>query len=103
VQKLCAQLGEKGSSIDADIASLVKKGLSPVIQQALDSVRVIGNEQVHGGTMDLRDDERTALYLFDLVNLIADQMISQPMAVKALYEKLPPGKLDGIAQRDGKK
>ncbi len=60
IQKLCAYLGEKGKNIDDDIASLVKKGLYPLVQQALDAVRVIGNEAVHPGTLDLKDDRDTA-------------------------------------------
>ena len=31
IQKLCIELGEKGKIIDDDIASLVKKGLSPLV------------------------------------------------------------------------
>jgi len=55
IRKLCAHLGEKGKDINADIASLVAKGLNPLVQKALDVVRVIGNEAVHPGTIDLRD------------------------------------------------
>jgi hypothetical protein len=103
VQKLCKFLGESGKEINADIASLVKKGLNPLVQQALDIVRVIGNEAVHPGVIDLKDDQDTALRLFDLVNAIADQMISHPKAVKAMYEKLPEDKRKGIAERDKNK
>ncbi len=43
LQKLCKQLGESGKDINSDIANLVKKGLRPSIQKALDIVRVTGN------------------------------------------------------------
>jgi hypothetical protein len=60
IQKLCISLGEKGRNIDEDIGHLVRKGLPPLVQQALDAVRVIGNEAVHPGTIDLKDDRDTA-------------------------------------------
>ena len=68
IQKLCQHLGETGRNIDDDIASFVSKGLNPRVQQSLDIVRVIGNEAVHPGVMDLKDDRDTALRLFELVN-----------------------------------
>ncbi|MFL9955615.1 DUF4145 domain-containing protein [Paraburkholderia nemoris] len=102
VQKLCVQLGETGRNIDADIASLVKKGLNPKVQQALDIVRVIGNECVHPGELDMRDDADTATQLLLLVNLVAEQMITLPREINALYGKLPQGKRDAITARDAR-
>ena len=102
VQKLCKHLGEQGNNIDDDIASLVKKRLDPLVQKSLDIVRVIGNETVHPGVLDLRDDRDTALRLFELINSIADQMISHPKNVTDLYEKLPENKRKRIEERDGK-
>jgi hypothetical protein len=102
IQKLCAHLGEKGKNIDDDIASLVSKGLNPLVQKALDVVRVVGNEAVHPGTIDLKDDRDTALRLFGLVNAIADQMITHPKAVKEMYDLLPPGKIAAIEARNEK-
>ncbi len=102
VQKLCISLGEKGKSIDDDIASLVSKGLNPLVQKSLDIVRVIGNEAVHPGLIDLKDDRDTALRLFDLVNTIADQMISHPKHVNEMYQMLPENKRQAIEARNEK-
>ncbi len=104
IQKLCKELGESGSNINKDIASLVAKGLELEIQQALDIVRVVGNEAVHPGVIDLNDDKQLAYALFDLVNMIADRMISRPKHIGEFYKALPKSKLEGIAKRDnGKK
>jgi hypothetical protein len=102
VQKLCAELGEKGKNIDDDIASLVAKGLDPVVQQALDAIRVIGNDAVHPGQIDLRDDREAALQLFDLINFITEQMIARPKKVAAMFGRIPASKQAAIAQRNAK-
>lgn len=103
VQKLCGSLGESGKDVNADIAALVKKGLNAKIQKSLDIVRVIGNEAVHPGQIDLRDQPATATQLCSLINVIADAMITQPKAIEALYAGLPETKLQQIEQRDKSK
>jgi hypothetical protein len=100
LQKLMPHLGEKGENLDTDIGNLVKRGLPETIQQALDCVRVIGNNAVHPGELDLKDDIDTANTLFGLVNMIADAMITKPKAIKALYDKIPKGAKEAIAKRD---
>lgn len=100
IQKLCKHLGETGKNIDDDIASLVRKGLDKRVQQALDIVRVIGNQAVHPGELDLRDERPIATKLFALVNLIAEKMISEPKHVAEMYEGLPANKLKAIEKRD---
>lgn len=102
IQKLCKELGGKGKKIDDDIAELVKKGLDVLVQRALDIVRVTGNNAVHPGQVDLRDDRATAEKRFGLVNLIAERMITQPKNIAALYEGLPESSLKAIERRDGK-
>lgn len=102
IQKLCKELGEKGKNINDDIAELVKKGLPLKIQQALDYVRVVGNSAVHPGQIDLKDDKETAINLFNLINLIADVMITQPKEVDKLFNTLPQGQKDAISKRDNK-
>lgn len=101
LQKLCKQLGEPGTNINTDIASLVKKGLRPSIQQALDIIRVTGNESVHPGTLDMKDNRDVALEMFKLINLIAEVMITEPKRIDALYGTIvPEDKQKAIEVRD---
>ena len=100
IQKLCKELGEPGENLHNDIGALVSKGLDRDVQKALDSVRVIGNNAVHPGEMDLRDDRGTAETLFQLLNVIADRMLTQPRRIQEVYAKLPEGPRKGIQRRD---
>ena len=99
IQKLCNKLGEKGD-LDESIANLVKKGLPIKIQQALDIVRVIGNNAVHPGQIDLKDNRDTALQLFNLINVIAQVIISEPKEIERIYQSLPKSTKDAIEKRD---
>lgn len=100
IQKLCVSLGKPGRNLNSDIASLVKDGLPVPVQQALDVVRVIGNNAVHPGQINLKDNRETANKLFTLVNLIVQRMITQPKEIKALFDGLPDGATEGINARD---
>lgn len=101
VQKLCKHLGEPGKNINDDIGSLVKKGLPVEIQQALDIVRVIGNNAVHPGELSSEDVQQVATTLFELVNHIVEDRISRPNRLATLFTGLPSQALAGIANRDG--
>lgn len=101
IQKLCAHLGQPGRNINSDIKALVEAGLPPKVQEALDSVRVIGNNAVHPGEIDLKDDLATVAKLFKLVNFITNKMITEPKEIDEIYGSLPEDKIDGINQRDG--
>jgi hypothetical protein len=100
IQKICKHLGKPGKNINEDIAALVADGLPPKVQQALDSVRVIGNEAVHPGQMDLRDDSGTVAQLFTLTNFIIQKMITEPKEIDGIYSRLPEGKRGEIERRD---
>lgn len=102
IQKLCVHLGEKGKNLDDDIASLVAKGLDELVQRMWDIVRVTGNQAVHPGEMNLKDDPDTVVCLFGMVNLIAEKMVSVPKSVNTAYSGLPPRILAAIETRNAK-
>lgn len=104
IQLLCIELGGVGKNIDDDIGTFVKTGkINALITKALDAVRVIGNESVHPGMININDDARIAHGLFTAVNVIVEQMISSPKTIADLHSLIPPNKLAAIERRDNPK
>jgi hypothetical protein len=99
IQKLMVHLGQPGKNINEDIASLVASGLPVQIQQALDVVRVTGNNAVHPGKLDA-NDSHIAEQLFPLVNVIVEYRISLPARIQEMYDALPDGAKTAIQKRD---
>ena len=64
--------------------------------------RVIGNNAVHPGHIDLKDDRETGETLFHLINAITDKMISNPKMIDKIYENLPEDVRNKIAKRNSK-
>ncbi|MEK0337315.1 MAG: DUF4145 domain-containing protein [Nitrosopumilus sp.] len=103
LQKLCIQLGEKGENINDDIKNLVKKGLNPLVQKSLDSLRITGNNAVHPGIINLVEEPSRVTKLFELLNFIANKMITEPKEVALFYDGLPEKAKKAIEKRDGVK
>lgn len=100
LQMLVDDLEPGSSSINTKIGTLVKRGLDSQVQQAMDVLRVLGNEAVHPGTIDLDADDALLPALFGLVNLIVEQVVTRPKHVGGLFGLLPPSKLEQITKRD---
>lgn len=103
LQRLCKHLGEPGKNINDDIGSLVKLGLNPSIQRALDVLRITGNNALHPGELDVRDDRILVGKLFALLNVIVQQMITQPREIEELWGQMPEGAREAVQKRDGEK
>lgn len=103
LQLLLKQLGKGGKDINNDIKELVKNGLSPKIQKALDLLRVVGNNAVHPGQINLDDNKEVALKLFKILNIISNEMITKPKEIDTLYKDVIPEKTkEHINTRDGR-
>lgn len=101
LQKLCKQLGEKGENINEDIKKLVGKGLNPLVQKSLDALRITGNNAVHPGEINLEEEPEKVRKLFELLNFIANKMITEPREIESFYSALPEGARDAVKKRDG--
>ena len=103
LQIFCDTLVPGSKNINDKIGELVKNGLPPQLQQAFDLVRIVGNNAVHPGEINIDDNPEIALKLFDLMNFIADEMITKPKAFAQFYNNtVPQSSKDAIAKRDNK-
>jgi hypothetical protein len=100
LQKLLGCIGGKGEHIDTDIKTLVAAGLDPHIQQALDVIRVTGNNAVHPLDMDPEDVVENVPVLFEMINLIVDERISRQKNINERFARLPEKARLAIEKRD---
>ncbi|MFJ4141411.1 DUF4145 domain-containing protein [Pseudomonas sp. NPDC089734] len=103
LQKLCVHLGEKGKNINDDIAELVRKGLAQEVQQALDFIRISGNNAVHPGEINLEENPEQVVVMFDMINFIVEELIHRPQIRATRFASLPADSLAAIAKRDAPK
>ena len=104
IEMLLKNLGhlKENGNINDSIGKLVQAGLDQRVQQALDVVRVTGNNAVHAaGTIDL-DDSTDVSVLFELINFIANHLITQPKKASEKFGDLPEGDKKRIKRRDSK-
>ena len=102
IQFLIKELGEGKNNLNQAIGNLVEKGLPEKIKKALDTVRVIGNNAVHPGVINIKDNPEIANSLFELVNFISEKMITEDKKVNSIYNALPKEQLEAINERDKK-
>ena len=100
IQQLIKELGEDEANLNNAIGKLVKKGLPQKIQQALDAVRVIGNNAVHPGEININDNPEVAISLFMLVNFICEKKIKEEQEIETIFKGLPQRQQNSIKRRD---
>lgn len=101
LQKLLMDLAGGGDrNINQAIGALVRDGLPARVQRAMDVLRVVGNNAVHPGEIDLGDQPDTAGALFSLLNFVVEDRIRKPQEIDAVYASLPAGALEAIGRRD---
>ena len=88
------------TNLNQAIGKLVQRGLPEKIQKALDTIRVIGNNAIHPGKINVNDNPEIAESLFGLVNFICEKMIKEEREIETLFNNLPQGQRNAIGRRD---
>ena len=59
-----------------------------------------GNNAIHPGKIEFEETADVRI-LFDLINVIADTLITQPKRIQGIYDNLPEESKKAIEKRDG--
>lgn len=100
VEILMPHLNAQGSDLNEKIGFLVKQGLDIKIKEALDSIRVIGNNAVHPGQISIDDNPSIAVALFSLLNIIVTLTITREKQIKEVHDLIPDKVKEAIKKRD---
>jgi len=92
----------KGVNLNDAIAKAVEAGVDDHVQKAMDSIRIIGNEGVHPGEIDLNDTPEIVSPLFVFINRLVYDLLTWPRKVSEVYDQLPDSKITAIKKRDKK-
>lgn len=98
LQKLCNRLAgqDEKKKIDGAIKKLVENGLPKLLQKAMDSIRIIGDETVHPGQINIDDNREFAVAMFRMMNIIVKKIILEPKEIDDLYQLMPENKKEEI-------
>ncbi len=93
--------GNSGGRLFDKIGTLKSKNIiNDMIQEAFDSFRVIGNQVVHPGQIELDDNIDHAI-LFSILNFMVDIGIAKPLQIRKLFEdSVPDPQKEAINKRD---
>ncbi|WP_214891746.1 DUF4145 domain-containing protein [Exiguobacterium sp. s142] len=103
LEVLLPHLGARKGKLNTMIGQLVEeRKVFKRVQEAMDYLRVTGNEAVHPGVLDKedRDDSEVSLGLFKIINYIVAETIESDAMVEELYQILPDPIKKGIENRD---
>lgn len=105
MEKLLQDTTGKPGNLNAQIGLLVeRRTFDERLQQTADTIRVSGNGAVHPAQIQSQGDTaEVALTMFELVNFLVDDLIARPRKISHLFNAIPEGAREAIAQRDGDK
>lgn len=91
----------QGRPLNDVIGAAMKTGLPPQVGQALDVLRVNGNDALHG-TIDMAETDAASkvMALCSLMNLVVEHLVAAPRMTAEMFAQLPEGVREAIEKRD---
>ncbi|WP_100488568.1 DUF4145 domain-containing protein [Sporolactobacillus pectinivorans] len=100
IESLLSFLNTPGNNLNEMIGNIVKTGIPEELQQGLDTIRYYGNKGIHPGEIDLNQHQDDVNFLFELINMIVEELISRKKRIQKFYSGLPESIKNQIDKRD---
>ncbi len=92
LEKLMNELGYKNGKLYEKINKFVGEDRGSDLEHSLTIVRVIGNDSVHSGVLDIKDNKPIAVALFNILNYIVEDTITKRRKIDEIYNIIPDSK-----------
>ena len=88
----CIELGYKKGTLYEKINEFIGEDKGSDLEHSLTSVRVIGNDCVHSGVLDIKDNKAIAIALFNILNYIIEDTLTKKRKIDEIYDIIPDSK-----------
>lgn len=99
LELLLQSINKNKLGLDKNINELIKSSIPGQLIKALSILRVNGNDIMHTGEIKIFEKKDDVAFLFDLFNMISEEMITRPKKLDEYYRKIPESKRKEIENK----
>ena len=89
LEQLLQEINKNDLKLNENVRKLIEFGVPHQLIKALTILRVNGNDIMHTGEIKILQKKEDVLYLFELFNMIVEELIIRPKRLNESYGKIP--------------
>lgn len=89
LELLLQHVNKNNLGLNENVKELIKSNIPEDLIKAMTILRVNGNDIMHTGEIKILEKEEEVAYLFDLFNMIVEEMITRPKKLNESYKRIP--------------
>lgn len=92
LELLLQNINKNKLSLNENINKLMESGITQQLIKAVSILRINGNDIMHTGVIKILENKDDVVYLFELFNMIVEELIEEPKKLNEIYNKIPESK-----------
>ena len=92
LELLLQNINKNKLSLNENINKLMESGITQQLIKAVSILRINGNDIMHTGVIKILENKDDVVYLFELFNMIVEELIQEPNKLNEIYNKIPESK-----------